>query len=175
MNTIRALRWNEAFESPIQVISGWEKKRHQVALIAEALLQLADISHTMQDWKAFRHLSRKGFLEASQAYNTGRSETDPATYWRKNQLFLFDNHTIPLLQNLQNTSIMNCDELLMNAISNRRAWTTHGAAEVNKFSSGSLTPDSADDSVMVYCHGSSNSSYRFVLEGDENWDSELCV
>jgi hypothetical protein len=126
------VRWNKAFLSSVEVVSQGGKRRAKLAIVAELLVQLADVSHTMQAWHVYLQWNKNMFLEEYEAYRSGRSDLDPLKAWFARQVFLFDNHSIPLLEKLKHANVLNCDELLKSAQFNRQEWMLHGKQQTKK-------------------------------------------
>jgi hypothetical protein len=99
-----------------------------------------------------------------------RSETDPSKAWHVREIFLFVNHAIPPLDKLfKRSGKMDCDDLLRNIRCNHQEWVQHGIQQVNDFVS-ELGRSIEQQNVMIvfWCNGSSKSSHRFTLQGEED-------
>jgi len=163
---IRALRWNEAFSSPpTNVINAGETRRQQVSVMTELLLQVADVSHTMQAWNVYLQWNQNCFREAQRAYKAGRAEIDPAKAWYARENFFFDKRAIPLVERLHKSGLLNCDNLLENVRFNRTEWQLRGSQCVKKMVTDSRSPGGKGQGIKVMSH-EGNSSYRFSLEGE---------
>ncbi|CAB9514054.1 inhibited 3',5'-cyclic phosphodiesterase B [Seminavis robusta] len=97
-------------------------------IVLEHLLQAADISHTMQNWKVYLKWNERLFDEFFETFESGRSGLDPATTWYQGELDFFDFIVIPLAKKLSSCGIFEeaGEELLENAISNRQEWESKG-------------------------------------------------
>ena len=174
MNASRALRWKEAFSSPLQVVAVREK---QLAVATELILQAGDLSHTLQTWQTFVDWNSRLFDEQYRAFQRGRSSTDPEKSWYAGETFSFDYHAIPIAEKLRACGIVSTDDLLQNARSNREMWFEYGkqkvrfmASEAKQKMSTKSTASSAKE-IMAVCSnsgGSNNSSYRFIFDGEDD-------
>ena len=71
----------------------------------EHLIQASDVSHTMQHWHLYKKWNQRLFMEMQKAYNEGRSDEDPATFWYQGEIGFFDFYIIPLAKKLSNCGV----------------------------------------------------------------------
>ena len=100
-NAARRERWNTAFE----LDTGRPNKKLmdiRATLVLEHLLQVSDVSHTMQDWDVYIKWNKKLFFELYGAYKKGHAlDNDPSVNWYKGEIGFFDFYIIPLAQKLE--------------------------------------------------------------------------
>jgi class 3 adenylate cyclase len=79
--------------------------------IADQIMQVADVSHTMQRWETFLKWNRRLYCEVLAAYQNGRSrvvgfnDTHPAHNWYKSEIGFFDFYIIPLAERLGGVTV----------------------------------------------------------------------
>ena len=131
LKTLRNQRWAKAFntdgnlapeESPKDAID------RKATIVIEHLIQASDIAHTMQHWHVYRKWNERLFVEMLTAYQTGRAEKDPSTFWYDGELGFFDFYIIPLAKKLKECGVfgVSSDEYLTYAQHNRAEWEARG-------------------------------------------------
>lgn len=134
---LRARRWQRAFdivesedESPDvgKRRELRETTNRKATAVVDALMQLADIAHTLQHWNIYRKWNDKLFQEVMSAYLHGRASFDPEKIWYRGELAFFDHFVIPLARRLQECGIFGCasSQYLSFAIANRKQWEERG-------------------------------------------------
>lgn len=131
MKSFRDSRWEKAFKSrrPSQLgttqTDDWNRK---ATIIIECIIQASDVSHTMQHWHVYQKWNKCLFYEQYKAYENGRSDKHPATFWYESELWFFDNYVIPLATKLRECEVfgVSCDEFLNFANENRKEWEVKG-------------------------------------------------
>ena len=89
-------------------------------------------------WSNNRHVYRKWnenfFRECYQAFQEGRAEKDPSSYWYKGELGFFDFYIIPLAKKLKICGVFGVasDEYLNYALKNRQEWEDRGREVVEE-------------------------------------------
>eukprot|EP00980_Cylindrotheca_fusiformis_P023290 scaffold10332_cov101-Cylindrotheca_fusiformis.AAC.1 len=121
---LRNSRWAKAFsleeESVVDV---------KATIVIEHIMQAADVAHTMQHWHVYQKWNEKLFVEASQAFASGRGAAkDPALTWYQSELWFFDNYVIPLAKKLDECGVfgVSSDESYNYAMENRMEWESKG-------------------------------------------------
>ena len=134
-------RWEKAFK---EVVAGGpgateETERDVVnrkaTIVIEHLIQASDVSHTMQHWHVYTKWNRRLFCELYTAYQEGRSQSNPATFWAKGEIGFFDFYIIPLAKKLKDCGVFgkSSDEYLHYAELNRAEWEKKGPAIVAEY------------------------------------------
>eukprot|EP00934_Nitzschia_sp_Nitz4_P002898 Nitzschia sp. Nitz4//scaffold52_size167869//46818//50525//NITZ4_002268-RA/size167869-processed-gene-0.157-mRNA-1//-1//CDS//3329554011//2888//frame0 len=171
LSGIRSLRWEEAFTPVLEIVPGREKKRLKVALVIELLLQVADVSHTMQAWNVYTRWSKKQYFETHEAYLAGRVQIDPSKTWYAREAYTFDRRAIPLVEKL--VAVTGWDALLEKVKANRQKWLITGKTEVKEFAAeASIMQQDSSNSLQLFENNNfrNSNSYRFSMQGDENKD-----
>jgi hypothetical protein len=126
----RARRWEQVFsQSKIlnddhHNVTVEEVASQKAWLIVEHLIQVSDVSHTLQHFNVFLKWNKLLFKETFLLYKTGRSGNDPSHEWYENELKFFDKHIIPLAKRVRDCKVFGvaAHVSLNNAIANRREW-----------------------------------------------------
>jgi 3'5'-cyclic nucleotide phosphodiesterase len=95
MGDMRKERWNNIFGGKDGIRVGEETanaKNTRATIVLEHIMQASDVSHTMQHWHVYLKWNRRLFEEMSLAFQKGRMEVDPATFWYEGELSFFDNY-----------------------------------------------------------------------------------
>ena len=161
----RNKRWHAAFHSS-DGLNGDEQERGQrIALIMETIIQAADVAHTMQGWEIYRKWNTLSFYETLEAFETGRGEFDPSTYWYEEELACFDDYVIPLAQRLRESGIfgMEGDEFVQYAVENRTRWEEEGHEIINEMIE--LIPQERRTMVQ---NGNRHEHARYVFSFENN-------
>ena len=103
---------------------------HRKATVAmENLIQMADVSPTMQSYDLYRLWNDRLFEEMLKAYQNGRAHFDPAETWYKGELGFFDHYVIPLAKFMKRTGVFGNktgERFVVNATENRNTWKETG-------------------------------------------------
>ena len=132
----RNKRWDLAFSPEPDLKSDSDHVRqtgYQATVVIEHLIQLSDVSHTMQHWHMYRRWNERLFEEGYKAYIEGRAEKDPAENWYKGELGFYDFYIIPLAKKIKQCAVfgVSSDEYLSYAMANRAEWEERGHEVVN--------------------------------------------
>eukprot|EP00534_Pseudo-nitzschia_fraudulenta_P004573 CAMPEP_0201120316 /NCGR_PEP_ID=MMETSP0850-20130426/4387_1 /ASSEMBLY_ACC=CAM_ASM_000622 /TAXON_ID=183588 /ORGANISM="Pseudo-nitzschia fraudulenta, Strain WWA7" /LENGTH=197 /DNA_ID=CAMNT_0047386411 /DNA_START=68 /DNA_END=661 /DNA_ORIENTATION=+ len=135
----RNQRWDLAFINTSLAdiggeISGSRNKstrqatNYKATVVIEHLIQLSDVSHTMQHWHMYRRWNERLFEECYVAYKESRAEQNPADYWYRGELGFFDFYIIPLAKKIKQCAVfgVSSDEYLSYALQNRQEWEEKG-------------------------------------------------
>ena len=99
----------------------------KATVVMERLLQVSDVSHTMQEWQIYKKWNECLFYEMYSAYLKGRLSKDPSENWYKGELDLFDLYIIPQAKKLDVCGVFGNDlELTKYAIQNCKEWDLQG-------------------------------------------------
>ena len=117
-------RWARAFHNK----SVDTDSNLQTTVLIEMLIQVSDISHTMQDWRVYRKWNERLFDEMYVAYKNGRAGKNPVDYWFQGELDFFDYYIIPMAKKLEACGVFsgNSDVYLNYATKNRDEWKVQG-------------------------------------------------
>jgi hypothetical protein len=137
----RRARWEQAFVPTVvdraeQEKSSEERVTTQKAFVViDHIIQLSDVSHTLQHWSVFSKWNRQLFKEQYLDFKAGRAEQNPSADWYKNELMFFDNHILPLATRFQEIKMFGAGSTtyLKNAASNRQDWEQGGNAMVEEY------------------------------------------
>lgn len=109
------------------------EKRLRSSVVLEALMNAADVAHTLQGWDNFLKWNRKLYEELFHAYHvSGRvqmGESDPSVGWRDSQLFFYDIYILPLARKLRRCGAFGRQrgrEIVRNAKGVRKRWEAEG-------------------------------------------------
>jgi hypothetical protein len=108
-------------------------------------------------------------MEMRKAYNEGRSEKDPATFWYNGEIGFFDYYIIPLAKKLSECGVfgVSSDEYLNYAIQNRNEWEKKGKAIVEEYMIASINSGSTKqdkDVKVVTCSDVSEDSQALKVK-----------
>lgn len=100
----------------------------KATVLAEVLIQAADIGHTMQHWHIYRKWNERLFEEVFVAHQNGRGDVNPAEYWYEAELAFFDDCVLPLARKLKEGRIfgVSSEEYFNYALRNREEWEDKG-------------------------------------------------
>lgn len=92
------------------------------------LLQAADSFHCMQHYAVYKKWTERKFFEVYAAFQNGRAQVNPATYWYKAELQHLDDHIVPLCKAMQKLGCFgnSADEYLAFATANKAQLATSG-------------------------------------------------
>lgn len=85
LKALRNSRWEKAFSSHYEE-SMKDSINRKATIVIEHLIQASDISHTMQHWTVYRRWNARLFREMYDAYQNGRSEKDPSSFWYEGEI-----------------------------------------------------------------------------------------
>ena len=170
----RDKRWEEAFAShPHRSSKNLQKPNskgkgtdgismrqsyQKATVVIEHLIQLSDVSHTMQHWHMYRRWNERLFEESYKAYIEGRAEKDPTEGWYKGELGFYDFYIIPLAKKIKQCAVfgVSSDEYLSYAVANREEWEERGMEVV----------DDMVKKVKAMYHGADHDSNNSMLVRD---------
>ena len=92
LKALRNARWEKAFNG--EEADPVRDTNRKATIVIEHLIQASDVSHTMQHWNVYRKWNEKLLNEMYQAYQEGRSETDPTLNWAKGEIGFFDFYIV---------------------------------------------------------------------------------
>lgn len=135
----RNKRWEEAFsnENDSGVLESIRSTNNRKAtVVIEHLIQLSDISHTMQHWHIYRRWNERLFEECYVAYANCRAENNPSDNWYQGELGFYDFYIIPLAKKIKQCQVFGVasDEYLSYALQNRQEWEDRGKEVVEEMS-----------------------------------------
>jgi hypothetical protein len=128
MTALRKSRWNKAFYREASESSSEEDRNRKATIVVEHIIQASDVAHTMQHWHIYLKWNERLFSEMYRAFESGRSDKDPAEGWYKGELWFYDNYVIPLAKKLKDCGVfgVSSDEYLNYAMANREEWERKG-------------------------------------------------
>ncbi len=120
-------------DGPKGDVSEEQLATEKAILVAEHLIQVSDVSHTLQDFNVFTKWNKLLFKEMFLGYKAGRANNDPSKNWYESELKFFDTHVIPIANRLCECQVFrtSADICLANAINNRRKWEQKGRSIVD--------------------------------------------
>ena len=136
LNSVRRKRWDQAFGSNTDQEEPQKTKIDRKAtIVIEHLIQSADIAHTMQHWHIYKKWNEKLFIEMYEAFVSGRTDKDPASFWYQGELGFFDHYVIPLSKKLDSCGVfgITSSEYLSYAERNRQEWADRGKEIVEEY------------------------------------------
>ena len=104
--------------------------------VMETIMQAADVSHTMQPFNVFKKWNHMLYREMYAAFKAGRAENDPTDGWYRGEFGFFDFYIIPLARKLLDCGVLErskVENLLDNAIANRKEWEIQGEEIVRQY------------------------------------------
>jgi 3'5'-cyclic nucleotide phosphodiesterase len=127
LKAMRESRWTKSFETSVSRPS-LEDTHRRATIILDFIIQLSDVSHTMQHFTMYKMWNFRLLTEMYCAYRSGRSAKDPLDGWYEGELWFFDNYVIPLAQKMRECNVfgVSCDEFLHYATDNRMQWEEKG-------------------------------------------------
>jgi 3'5'-cyclic nucleotide phosphodiesterase len=131
LKDMRESRWIKTFPGCLDDIDSAPDKdsgRRKAAIAIDLIIQVSDVSHTMQHFTVYKKWNMKLLAEMYTAYQNGRMAKDPTEGWYEGELWFFDNYVIPLAQKLRDCQVfgVSCDEFLDYAKDNRTEWEMKG-------------------------------------------------
>lgn len=126
-------RWNEAFSD-----MGATEICKATGTIADHIMQVADVSHTMQHFETFLKWNQRLYHEVLAAFEYGQkidaTRAHPSENWYESQLSFFDFYIIPLAERLDTSGAFeNVDDGLFANLAkkNRARWLEEGKVFTN--------------------------------------------
>jgi len=104
------------------------RMHERATALLETIIQVANVSHTMQDWTIYRRWNEKLFVEMRLAYGSGRA-LDPSEHWYRGELAFYDHYVLPLAKRLEESGIYT-NQYFKFALKNRSEWESTGIAVV---------------------------------------------
>ena len=106
----------------------------EVSVIAEQIIQAADVSHTMQHFSTFSKWNTHLYHEVLAAYNCGRTNNiaspeirHPKENWYESQIGFFDFYVIPLAERLDACGVFSGEQQFAQlAARNKEQWIEIG-------------------------------------------------
>jgi len=100
----------------------------KMSAVMDAMINAADVAHTMQSFGHLIKWSKRLYKELLQAYHDGRNEFDPSENWYRNQIHFYDGYIIPLARKLQTCGVFgeHGKMILFFAMDNKRKWVNEG-------------------------------------------------
>jgi class 3 adenylate cyclase len=128
LKQLRNARWESAFSGKLSEEDATDTTNRKATIVIEHLIQASDVAHTMQHWHIYRKWNERFFTECYQAFQNGRSDTDPTDSWYNGELGFFDFYIIPLAKKLKECGVfgVSSDEYLNYAMRNRKEWEDRG-------------------------------------------------
>jgi hypothetical protein len=112
VNKFCSRKWDKAFnnidERGTSDTMTHDEINRKATVVIENLIQVADVSHTMQHWHVYRKWNTRLFQETMLAYKNGRSSFDPSSNWNQGEIGFFDHYVIPLAKNEGSGSLWLC-------------------------------------------------------------------
>lgn len=123
----RKKRWDKAFVSGRRDES-LENLHRRATIALEMIAQAADMFHATQNWYLYSKWNERRFSEMYKVYQDKRLSQDPTIFWYKSELLFFDEHAIPLANQIKECGSFGttADEYLSWALSNRQQWAAKG-------------------------------------------------
>jgi len=112
-----------------------DKAKLKATVVLETLIQVSDISHTMQHWHIFYHWNECSFREMYKAFLNGKLDKNPSLTWFEAELEFYDRVVIPLATRMESCGVFGVSgvEYLNNAKSNRSEWAEKGEGLVQEY------------------------------------------
>jgi hypothetical protein len=111
-----------------------ELSLQKAAVVVDHLIQVSDISHTVQHLNVYTKWNKLLFKEIFLGYKAGRASSDPSKNWYDGEMKFFDSHVIPLSKRLCECQVFraSAEICLTNAVNNRRKWEQKGKMIVSE-------------------------------------------
>ena len=96
--------------------------------VLEAMMNVADVAHTMQSFQVFVKWNRRLFKELYRAHLNKRIAFDPSDNWYENQIGFFSHYIIPLSQKMKTCGVFGATGTVFEyfAMENRKRWLLEG-------------------------------------------------
>lgn len=123
----RKKRWDKAFVSG-RMVESPENRNRRATIMLEMIMQSADMFHATQNWHLYAKWNERHFSEMYKIYQAKRLSQDPTIFWYKSELLFFDEHAIPLVNQMKECGIFGttADEYLSWCLCNRQQWAAKG-------------------------------------------------
>jgi hypothetical protein len=123
----RKKRWDKAFVSG-RMDDSPENRNRRATIMLEMIMQSADMFHATQNWHLYTKWNERHFSEMYKIYQAKRLSQDPTIFWYKSELLFFDEHAIPLMNQMKECGIfgLTADEYLSWSLCNRQQWAAKG-------------------------------------------------
>jgi hypothetical protein len=138
VNKFRSRKWDKAFKN-IDELGTSDTMTHdeinrKATVVIENLIQVADVSHTMQHWHVYRKWNTRLFQEMMLAFRNGRSSFDPSSNWYQGEIGFFDHYVIPLAKKMKEAGVFGSAgaPYLAFATSNKEMWEASGAQAIEE-------------------------------------------
>lgn len=128
----------------------------EYCVVTEHLMQLSDVSHSMQDWGLFLKFNFRYYKELMDCHRNGYM-SDPTPDWAKGQVGFFTNYVIPLAKRVETICGSDVASLKFseNANYNMEMWQNTGELIKDIFLDGYLQEESEAE-VLKKCAGISD-------------------
>jgi len=96
--------------------------------VLDAIMNAADVAHTMQSFQVFVKWNRRLFKELYCAHLADRVKFDPSQNWYENQIGFFSHYILPLTQKLKQSGVFGSTGTVFEyfALENKRRWELEG-------------------------------------------------
>ena len=123
----RKKRWDKAFVAGRRDDSA-DNRHRRATIMLEMIMQSADMFHATQNWHLYTKWNERRFSEMYKVYQDKRLSQDPTILWYKSELLFFDEHAIPLANQMKESGSFGstADEYLSWSLSNRQQWAAKG-------------------------------------------------
>lgn len=123
----RKKRWDKAFVTGRRDESV-ENRNRRGTILLEMISQSADMFHSTQNWHLYTKWNERHFSEMYKVYQDKRLSQDPTIFWYKSELLFFDEHAIPLANQMKECGCFGAaaDDYLSWSLSNRQQWAAKG-------------------------------------------------
>jgi 3'5'-cyclic nucleotide phosphodiesterase len=137
----RKQRWNKIFKEDCSDIDPQKLLNMQKTAVLETVIQVSDVSHTMQHWNVYQKWNHCLYRELLEAFRAGRAGKDPSEFWYDGELGFFDFYIIPLAERLKECPAFYTSgrELLLYAESNRKEWAAKGQSVLESLKNDTAT------------------------------------
>ena len=140
MSETRRRRWESVMSDSAKQSFGNQTSEVKIAseravVVVEHLIQVSDVSHTVQHFNVFSKWNKLLFKEMFLGHKTGRAANDPSTNWYQSEIKFFEYHVVPLAQRLCKCNVFraSADIALTNALTNKRKWEQKGESVVQEY------------------------------------------
>jgi hypothetical protein len=140
MSDERRRRWESVMSDSTKQSFGNYTSEVKVAseraiVVVEHLIQVSDVSHTVQHFNVFSKWNNLLFKEMFLGHKTGRAANDPSTNWYQSEILFFEHHVVPLAKRLCECKVFraSADIALTNALTNKRKWEQKGESVVKDY------------------------------------------
>ena len=96
--------------------------------VLDAMMNVADVAHTMQSFQVFVKWNKRLFKELYCAHLADRIKFDPSENWYENQIGFFRLVIIPLAQKMKTSGVFGATGTVFEyfALENRKRWMVEG-------------------------------------------------